>query len=85
MILDDLYFRNCEMEEIPPELRRIRNQMQPYDETIKQTLGISFLDEYVQLYDRLLETRERDCYHAGVQFTLRFLLEGILSDQNPHL
>ncbi len=83
MILEDLYSRNREKNELPPAYWDLRKRMTPYDMQIQQTLGLSFLDEYTNLYAQSSDLMEQHYFRAGVQFTLRFLLEGLL--QNPHL
>lgn len=45
---------------------------------IKQTLGLSFLDEYTSLYAQSADLTERYYFRAGVRSALRFLLEGLL-------
>ncbi len=83
MILENLYFRNSENFRRPPEYWELRAQIRPYEEQIRKAFGFSFLDEYVKLYGRLADLAEEQRFRDGVQFTLRFLLEGLL--QNPHL
>lgn len=78
MILEDFYFRNQENAELPPAYWDIQKQMRPYDMQIKQTLGLSFLDEYTILHAQSSDLMEQYYFRAGVRLTLRFLLEGFL-------
>ena len=78
MILEDLYFCNGEKAELSPAYWDIQKRMRPYDMQIKQTLGLSFLDEYTSLYAQSADLTERYYFRAGVRSALRFLLEGLL-------
>lgn len=78
MILEDLYFFNQEKNELPSAYWDIQRQMRPYNSQIKQAFGRSFLDEYTDLYAQSSDLMEQYYFRSGVQFAVRFLLEGLL-------
>lgn len=78
MILDELYFRSMENTPLPFEYRETLQEMDAYQEKIKDTLGFPFLDEYTNMNSKLADITARQSYRAGAQFAVRFLLEALL-------
>ena len=78
MILDDLYFFNREKTELPPAYWDSQHRMTPYSEQIQETFGLPFLDQYTELWAQSSDLMERYYFRSGVQFAVRFLLEGLL-------